>query len=229
MTDGSYNVLLVDSHPIIREGLRDLLARQSGIQVCGEAAGVTEAIRKLKELRPDVMIVDISLGTESGLDLIRLGRAHHPSLIILVLSMLDERIYAERAIRNGANGYVMKQAATDLLIVGLRKVLAGKMFVSEAVADVLLAELARPGSTRPRFSVDRLTDRELEIFRLTGMGAGTAKIAERLSISSRTVETHKTRIKEKLGAKNATALVIQSSAWVRDGTPREADHEMIDG
>jgi len=210
-------VLIVDDHPILREGLRGLIDQQSDLIVCGEAAGVDSALQLLRELRPEGMVVDISLGKESGLDLIQQARLVAPELAILVLSMHDEMIYAERALRSGAGGYVMKQEATQQVVSALRCVLDGRMFVSPAVTERLLNTLARPTSSRPNYSVDRLTNRELEVFRLIGTGVTSAEIANNLHISRKTVETHRTRIKEKLGASTAAELVIQAATWLRDG------------
>jgi len=210
-------VLIVDDHPILREGLRGLIDQQSDLVVCGEAASVEAALQQLRELRPDGMVVDISLGKESGLDLIQQARLLAPELAILVLSMHDEMIYAERALRSGAGGYVMKQEATRQVVAALHCVLDGRMFVSPAVTERLLNTLARPASSRPNYSVDRLTNRELEVFRLIGTGVTSAEIATNLHISRKTVETHRTRIKEKLGATTAAELVIQAATWLRDG------------
>lgn len=210
-------VLIVDDHPILREGLRGLIDQQSDLVVCGEAAGVDNALHLLRELRPDGMVVDISLGKESGLDLIQQARLVAPEIAILVLSMHDEMIYAERALRSGAGGYVMKHEATQQVVAALRCVLDGRMFVSPAVTERLLNTLARPASSRPNYSVDRLTNRELEVFRLIGTGVTSAEIANNLHISRKTVETHRTRIKEKLGASTAAELVIQAATWLRDG------------
>jgi DNA-binding NarL/FixJ family response regulator len=209
-------VLLIDDHPIVREGLRGLLEHSSEYAVCGEASGTVDGLEKLRASRPDALIVDISLGRESGLELIRKVRAEAPNVAILALSMLDEMTYAERALRSGANGYVMKQEATERLVAALSRVLAGKVFVSPSVSDRLLTTLARP-SEGARYSVDRLTDREIEIFRLLGMGVRSAEIAEKLGISQKTIESHRGRIKAKLGVETASELVIQASSWVRDG------------
>lgn len=210
-------ILIVDDHPVLREGLRGLLDQQGDMQVCGEAWNVEGALRLLRETSPDAMIVDISLGKESGLDLIQQARVLRPEIALLVLSMHDEMIYAERALRSGAGGYVMKQEATSQVVAALRCVIDGRMFVSPAVTERLLNTLARPASSRPNYSVDRLTNRELEVFRLIGTGVTSAEIANNLHISRKTVETHRTRIKEKLGAATAAELVIQAATWLRDG------------
>jgi DNA-binding NarL/FixJ family response regulator len=210
-------ILVVDDHPILREGLRGLIDQQPDLVVCGEAGTVESAMRLVRDTAPDGMIVDISLAKESGLDLIQQAREQLPTLAILVLSMHDEMIYAERALRSGAGGYIMKQEATAQVITALRCVLENRMFVSPAVTERLLNTLARPSSSRPNYSVDRLTNRELEVFRLIGTGVTSAEIANNLHISRKTVETHRTRIKEKLGAATAAELVIQAATWLRDG------------
>jgi DNA-binding NarL/FixJ family response regulator len=209
-------VLLVDDHPIVREGLRALFAGYPEFVICGEASGVEEAMALVRTLQPDAAVVDISLGHESGLELIAMARREAPTMVLLALSMLDEMTYAERALRQGANGYVMKQEATDRLVTALRRTLSGKVYVSPSVRERLLATLGKQ-SDEVRYSVDRLTDRELEIFRLLGLGLRAAEIAKRLGISPKTIETHRTRIKAKLGVETASELVIQASSWVREG------------
>lgn len=209
-------VLLVDDHPIVREGLRGLLEGQPDFVVCGEAAAVEDGLEQIRVLRPDAAVVDISLGHASGLELIARARKEAPDMVLVALSMLDEMTYAERALRQGANGYVMKQEATDRLVTALRRALAGKVTVSAPVRERLLSTLTRPND-EVRYSVDRLTDRELEIFRLFGLGLRAPEIAERLGISPKTIETHRVRIKAKLGVETASELVIQASSWVREG------------
>jgi len=212
-------VLLVDDHPIVREGLRGLLSQDLEFVVCGEAADIDDALAQFRTVRPDAVIVDISLGRESGLELIGLLRKESREIGILALSMHDEMTYAERALRHGANGYVMKHEATERLLEALRRVLSGKVFVSASVADRMLTTLAKSGKPE-RYSVDRLTDRELEIFRLVGMGVRSAEIAERCGVSQKTIETHRVRIKAKLGVETASELVILAASWVRDGQLR---------
>lgn len=209
-------VLVVDEHPIVREGLRGLLGQALEFTVCGEASGVEDGLGQYLALRPDAVIADISLGADSGLKLITRIRQESSEVAILALSMLDEMTYAERALRHGADGYVMKSEATERLIEALQRVLEGKRFVSPSVADRLLRTLARSGDG-VRYSVDRLTDRELEIFRLVGLGVRSVDIARKLGISPKTIETHRGRIKAKLGVETASELVIQAASWVRDG------------
>jgi DNA-binding NarL/FixJ family response regulator len=209
-------ILLIDDHPIVRQGLRALLEQSLEYAVCGEEATVEDGLAALRSSRPDAVIVDISLGKESGLEFIVRARRDDPNVTILVLSMLDEMTYAERALRVGANGYVMKREATDRLLVALERVLSGKVYVSDFVSDRLLTTLAKPGDGA-RYAIDRLTDRELEIFRLVGMGMRAGEMAERLGISQKTIETHRSRIKAKLGVETAAELVIQAASWLRDG------------
>jgi DNA-binding NarL/FixJ family response regulator len=212
-------VLVVDDHPIVREGLRGLFERAIDFVVCGEAADIDEALVQFRSVRPDAVIIDISLGRESGLELIELVRKESRDVAILALSMHDEMTYAERVLRHGANGYVMKHEATERLLDALRRILSGRVYVSPSVADRMLTTLAK--SNKPeRYSVDRLTDRELEIFRLVGMGVRSAEIAERFGVSQKTIETHRVRIKAKLGVETASELVILASSWVRDGQLR---------
>jgi len=209
-------ILLIDDHPIVRQGLRGLLEQSLEYSVCGEEATVEDGLATLRSTRPDAAIVDISLGKESGLEFIVRARREDENVAILVLSMLDEMTYAERALRVGANGYVMKREATDRLLVALERVLSGKVYVSASVSDRLLTTLAKPGDGA-RYPIDRLTDRELEIFRLVGMGMRAVEMAERLGISQKTIETHRSRIKAKLGVETAAELVIQAASWLRDG------------
>jgi DNA-binding NarL/FixJ family response regulator len=209
-------ILLVDDHPIVRQGLLGLLEQDPHLGVCGQASGLQDGLVKLKDLRPDAAIVDICLGKDSGLEFIAQARAADPKLAILALSMLDEKTYAERALRQGANGYVMKHEATDHLIEAVHRILSGNIFVSQSVTERLLHTIARPNQ-ETRYSMDRLTDRELEIFRLVGMGMGSANIAAQLGISPKTVEAHRGHIKEKLGLETGAELVIQAAAWIRDG------------
>lgn len=209
-------ILLIDDHPIVREGLRSLLERHGEYAVCGEAAGVEAGLDALRSLAPDGVIVDISLGKESGLDFVARARREHAAVTILVLSALDEMTYAERALRVGANGYLMKREATDRIVMALERVLSGKVYVSAPVSDRLLNTLAKPGDAA-RYPIDRLTDRELEIFRFVGMGMRAVEMARRLGISQKTIETHRSRIKAKLGVGTASELVIRASSWLRDG------------
>jgi DNA-binding NarL/FixJ family response regulator len=209
-------ILVVDDHPIVRAGVCGLLAREVDLVTCGEAENIEDALAQFRTVRPDAIIVDISLGRESGLDLIRLVRSESRDVPILALSMHDEMTYAERTLRHGANGYVMKSEVVERLVEALRRVLSGKAYVSARVAERMLTTLSSSSRTQA-YSVDRLTDRELEIFRLLGMGVRSAEIAERFGVSRKTIETHRVRIKAKLGVETASELVILAAGWVRDG------------
>ncbi len=216
-------ILIVDDHAIVREGLRGLIDREPDLTVSAEAATLTDALKSCDESRPDAVIVDLALGSDSGLDLIKRLRERHADLPILALSMHSENLYAERVLRSGGTGYVMKEEATSLLLVALRQVLGGGIFVSQKVTDRMLRAFSSHAHERSS-GIERLSDRELEVFRLLGSGLGTAQIAEQLHLSQKTVETHRTRIKEKLGLETATEVVVQAATWVNQcgGPARDA-------
>ncbi len=215
-------VLLVDDHPILRHGIAQLIERDADLQVCGEAGEVDEAMAVLSERHVDIMVVDLSLDNRSGLDLIRAARANHPHVLSLVLSMHDERLHAERALRAGARGYVMKQEATRKIVSALRSVRAGNIYLSEAIATELLERLATqasggtPTGTTP---LTALSDRELEVLRLIGRGLKTGEIARTLNRSAHTIETHRASIKRKLGLRTAGELTKTAIALTSEGSP----------
>src|SRR6202140_4871121 len=173
-------ILVVDDHPIVRQGLALLINREPDLVVCGEAEEAMGAMHVLASARPGVLIVDISLNGPGGLDLLKNVRINHSSLPVLILSMHDESIYAERALRAGANGYIMKQEATDSVLVAIRRILKGEIYVSERMSKRLLQQFARQTAVVPRSAMEGLTDRELEVFRLIGQGHTTRQIAEEL-------------------------------------------------
>jgi len=210
---GLATILIVDDHPVVREGLAMQIATQPDLKVCGEAEDVAGALALLESARPDVAIVDISLKNGSGLDLIRRIRDRRDAVRILVWSMYPENLYAERALRAGAQGYLHKGQATRRLLEAVRAVLAGKMYVSGELADELLHRLVG-GRAAERSPIDRLSDRELEAFELMGHGLTTEAIAARMHVSPKTVETYRARIKEKLGLGNITELVRHAAQWV---------------
>jgi len=203
----------VDDHPVVREGLAMHLATQADLQVCGEAEDVPGALAQLDSTRPDLAIVDISLKKGNGIDLIGRIKDRCPAVRILVWSMYAENLYAERALRAGAQGYLHKGRATSHLLDAIRAVLAGKVYVSEELADNLLHRVVR-GKTVERSSIDLLSNRELEAFELIGQGQTTEKIAALMNVSPKTVETYRARIKEKLGLSNVTELVHRAAQWV---------------
>ncbi|MGP0065603.1 MAG: response regulator transcription factor [Isosphaeraceae bacterium] len=208
-------VLIVDDHPAVREALAMRIGQQSDLEVCGEAADVTEALRLVEEARPDVAVVDISLKTGSGIDLIKRIRDRDDSIRMLVWSTHSESLYAERALRAGALGYINKDQATDTIVEGIRRVLEGKVYMSEMMTQAMLRRgISREKPELMRSPVDALADRELEVFRLIGHGVKTAEIAERLCLSVKTIETYRNRIRAKLHLDDGTALAHYATKWM---------------
>jgi DNA-binding NarL/FixJ family response regulator len=207
-------VLLVDDHPIVRQGVRAVLAADSGFEICAEAESAAEALTQLEQCEPDLAIVDISLVGADGLELTKSIRTMNRTLPILIMSMHDESLYAERVLRAGANGYIMKQEVSEKIVEALRTVVRGDIYVSDEVRQrILLGIRTRTGDadTPP---VERLSDRELEVFRLIGQGSGTRQIAEQLHLSVKTIETYRAHIKEKLCLDSAIELVRYAVQWV---------------
>jgi DNA-binding NarL/FixJ family response regulator len=212
--EGKKRILLVDDHPFMRAGLGQLIERQPDLAVGGEAGNPAEALRALSSRRPDLVLTDITMPGRSGLEFIKDLHAQDPELLILVVSMHDEAIYAERALRAGARGYIMKEAGGENLLAAIRQVLRGEVYVSQKMSARILDNLS---SRRPRGSsspIEKLTDREFEIFQLIGRGHSTRDIAEQLHLSPKTVDVHRAHIKEKLSLTDATALVRHAVRWV---------------
>ncbi|MGA2102610.1 MAG: response regulator transcription factor [Candidatus Sulfotelmatobacter sp.] len=206
-------VFVVDDHPIVRQGLTLLINREPDMVVCGEAEDAHNAIQAVPTAKPDILIVDISLNGPDGLDLLKDLRMRYPDLPVLILSMHDEGIYAERALRAGAQGYIMKQEAAEKVLVALRRILSKEIYVSERISNRMLQRyIGSRGAGRPA-SVADLTDRELEVFRLIGEGHSTRRIAEELHISVKTVESYQAHIKEKLSLRSARELVQHAIQW----------------
>ncbi|MCO6414131.1 MAG: response regulator transcription factor [Thiogranum sp.] len=206
-------VLIVDDHPLVRAGLRQLIADEPDLVVCGEAASVQEAIKLLDSCTPAVAIVDISLADGSGLELIRRMHARAPGIRILVASMHDESLFAERALRAGATGYINKQEAAAKVIEALRQVLRGKIYLSQKMTEVLLRNATGVRERQTTSSIESLSNRELEVFELIGRGLSTCKIAEKLHLSIKTIETHRANIKKKLGLGNGNELALKAMQW----------------
>ena len=206
-------ILVVDDHPIIRQGLALMVNREADLVVCGEAEDATGAMLVLASSRPDVLIVDISLNGPDGLDLLKSIRITHPSLPVLILSMHDESIYAERALRAGANGYIMKQEATEKVLVAVRRILNGGIYVSDRIANKMLKHYITGTGSLKSSSISDLSDRELEVFRLIGEGHGTRQIAEELHLSVKTVESYQAHIKDKLSLRSARELMQHAIQW----------------
>jgi DNA-binding NarL/FixJ family response regulator len=204
-------VLIVDDHPAVREALAVRIERQPDLEVCGEAAGMGEALRRIADARPDVAVVDITLQTGSGIDLIKRIKERNSHLRVLVWSMHSEALYAERALRAGAMGYVNKDQATDRIVDAIRQVLAGKIYLSEAMTE---RQVGGGQTDVTRSPLDALADRELEVFRLIGEGLKTSEIAARLHLSVKTVETYRDRIRRKLDLDDSTKLAHRATQWV---------------
>ena len=200
-------VLIVDDHPIVRHGLSRMIEAAPDLVVCGEVENVADARRAIRELHPDIVIVDLSLGQGDGLELIRDARAHHPRLPMLVLSMYEESIYAERLLAAGARGYIMKEAASDQLLIALRRVLAGKIYVSEALAARLRARGSASAGGEAEDPLKRLSNREMQVLAKLGRGLSSRAIAADLTLSVKTVESHRQSIKRKLNLANNAQLL----------------------
>jgi DNA-binding NarL/FixJ family response regulator len=207
-------ILLVDDHPMTREGLAANINRQGDLEVCCEASNPAEAMSALSKLKPDLLVTDMSMPGRSGIEFIKDIHAMLPELPILVLSMHDEMLYAERALRAGARGYLMKDAGSAKLLEVIRLILSGQSYVSPQMSARLLDAVTgrRPrGSTSP---IEKLSDREFEVFRLLGSGKNTKEVAQALNLSPKTVDVHRGRIKEKLQLKDATSLLHHAVRWV---------------
>lgn len=206
-------IYVVDDHPLVRESLANLIGQQLDLTICGEAESAKEAMQGIAELKPDLAIVDISLKDSFGIELIKDLRTAHPEVILLVLSMHDESLYAERVLRLGAMGYIMKQEATKKVIEGIRRVLEGKIFVSENFTQTMAAHFLcgkTPGNQSP---VEQFTDRELEIFELLGQGFRSTQIAKTLKVSTKTVHAHCARMREKLNVTSSRELLREAFRW----------------
>lgn len=206
-------VFIVDDHPIVRQGLGQLINHEPDLSVCGEASGVREARARLSQSQPDVVVLDLSLRDSDGLELIKDIRSKYRQLPVLVLSMHDESIYAERLLSAGANGYIMKQAAAEQLLLALRRVLAGGIYVSERIGMSLIERFAVHGNKQMANPIERLSNRELQVLNLIGRGRTTREIAEGLNLSVKTVESHRQRIKKKLNLTTSSQLVQFAVNW----------------
>jgi DNA-binding NarL/FixJ family response regulator len=206
-------VFLIDDHPIVRQGLALFIDREPDLMVCGEADGAASALQAIRDAVPDFIVLDISLDGPDGLELLKVVRSEYPSLPVLILSMHDESAYAERALRAGANGYIMKQEATEKVLTAIRQILRGDVYLSDRLTKRMLQQFVH-GTVPPRDPLANLSDRELEVYRLIGAGHGTRQIADELHVSTKTVESYQAHIKEKLSLRNARELVqhaIESS------------------
>lgn len=207
-------VLIVDDHPIVRRGLAELISDEPDLEICGEAADSTEALRLIDSVRPDLIVIDISLQNGNGIELIKQIKARDQGIKMLVSSMHDESLFAERALRAGALGYVNKAEAAESIVEAIRVVLSGKVYVSSRLADRMLHRLVGGDENLERSAIDSLSDRELEVFEFIGKGQTTRQIAMKLHLSPKTVESHRENIKRKLNLANATELTRYAVEWV---------------
>jgi DNA-binding NarL/FixJ family response regulator len=205
-------VLLIDDHPIMRHGLAQLIRAEPGLEVCGEAGSAKEGLKAVGDLRPDLVILDLTLPDKNGLELLKDIQALYPGTQCLVLSMHDEAVYGERVLRAGARGYMMKESAAEHLVSAARRVLSGAIYVSESMAGRLL-ELMAKGGRAAQSAIETLTDRELEVLELIGKGNATKTIAAALNISPRTVEAHRANLKQKLNLTDGPTLVRYAVQW----------------
>ena len=213
MTPQKANVFIVDDHPLVREWLTNLIHQQPDFLVCGEAEAAAAALQAIKALKPDVAIVDISLKEGSGLELIKNIKANCSGVAVIVLSMHDESLYAERTIRAGARGYIMKRETTKRIIEAIRTVLGGKLYVSERVTALFAKKFLDGHLPTDDSPIEQLSDRELEVFQLLGQGYETRQVAESLHISMKTVQAYCARIKEKLKLASALELLREAIRW----------------
>ena len=211
-------ILIVEDHPIFRLGLTELINQEDDLEVCGAAADVGQAWQAIERLAPDMIIADITLPQGDGIDLVKeVTRRFKGRLPVLVLSMHDAFLYAERALHAGARGYIMKQEAMGTVVNAVREVLAGKIYLDDPVKEHILTGLAARPQSRDKSPIERLTDRELEVFRLLAQGLSSREIARRLHLSIKTIGTYRERIKEKLNLKHGTELVRYAVHWVKTG------------
>ena len=206
-------VLVVDDHPLMRQGLSLLINQQQDMQVCAEAEEAQAAMQALAQKKPDIVILDISLNGPDGLELLKSIRVSHPDLPVLILSMHDEAIYAERALRARANGYIMKQEATEKVLVAMRRILNGDIYLSDRMQNKMLHQFIDGAPSMIQSRIASLSDRELEVFRLIGEGRATREIAEELHLSIKTVETYQAHIKEKLALRSGRELIQHAIQW----------------
>lgn len=206
-------VLIVDDHPLVRRGLAELISKEPDLQVSGEAAGASEALGQLTSNRPNLVIIDLSLQEGSGLDLIKQIKAMDDGIKVLVSSMHDESLFAERSIRAGASGYIHKEEATEKVIEAIRYVLKGKVYLSEDMSERILHQFAGIEELPPEGSISKLSNRELEVFELIGSGLSTRQIAEKLHRSIKTIETYRESIKQKLNLRTSNELIRHAVQW----------------
>ena len=209
-------ILIVDDHPVVRRGMAGVLNAEEDLEISGEASNAAQAMDAVKQGKPDLVLLDLSLGDDSGLELIHDLKAMHEDLAILVVSIHDESLFAERVLKAGAKGYINKQMALDHIVNAVRRVLSGKIYLSPDMANRMLSQVAngvKPGEESP---LERLSDREMEVYRMLGEGKGTREIAKRLHLSMKTIETYREHIKDKLNLKDSNEMVCHAARWVAE-------------
>ena len=213
-TPAKKRLLILDDHPMMREGLTQLINNEPDLTVCGEAGTGREGLDLIGTLKPDLLLADISLPDKNGLEVIKETQALHPGLAVLVISMHDETLYAERALRAGARGYIMKHEGGKKLMAAIRHVLSGQIYVSEKMSAKLLESFSGQSEPAGRRPMENLTDREFEVLQLLGQGKGTREIAGQIHLSPKTVEAHRANIKRKLNLKTGPELIRYAVRWV---------------
>ncbi len=208
-------VLIVDDHPVVRDGLTTIINHEPDMNVCGEADDAYQALKTVAELKPDVVVTDISLKRSDGIELTKSLKARHPKVSVIVLSVHDESVYAGRALLAGAQGYLMKDAVSDNIIKAIRTVLSGEIYVSSTLSKKFLHTIAQDKAGTTKTPIEGLSDREFEIFRLIGEGYKASQIAEQLHLSTKTIETYRSRMKEKLNLPNAAELLRYAIKWAK--------------
>jgi DNA-binding NarL/FixJ family response regulator len=208
-------IMLVDDHPMLRHGIAELVNSEGDLEVCGEAGNMQDAFTLAGKLKPDLVIIDVSLNGNNGIELMKNLSNRYPSMPLLAYSMHDETIYAERALRAGAKGYVMKQASADVLLDAIQQVLKGKMYLSKQMSEHLLGKLVGAGTSAAPIGspIEKLSDRELEVLQHMGQGLGTSQIADKLCLSVKTIETYREHLKEKLNLSSGQELLRYSIEW----------------
>ena len=212
-------ILLVDDHPLVRERLAEIINREADLTVCGEAEDRHEALAAISAKRPDLAIIDLTLKNSDGMELIKDIRSRWPKLRMLVVSMHDESLYAERVIRAGALGYITKQEATRNILVAIRRVLEGTIYLNEKIASYIISRLTAHAGAVAATPAELLSDRELQVFDMTGQGLNTGEIATRLKVAAKTIETYRARIREKLKLKNSSELLQSAISWTHQHGP----------
>jgi DNA-binding NarL/FixJ family response regulator len=211
-------IYIVDDHPLMRKGLVMTIEKEMGFEVCGQAESAEEALEEILKLKPDAAVIDISLPGMNGIELVKNTLHQMPELKILIVSRHDEELYAERALRAGAKGYLMKLEAAEVLVSAIKQILNGGIYLSEKIGTKLIMKLTSGHASKSDNPLDLLSDRELEVFELTGKGISTKEIGKKLHISVKTVESHRANIKQKLGLESANDLMRHAVKWVEESS-----------